>query len=232
MPRKPMSEAERKAFGAKMKALREAKRAGNQGASTMPRGRRARQKAENPMSDAEMVARQQEAAALLGTGGRTRRKSRRGGKRGGSVIAFILGGGKGRRSAGKVSRRKGTSMRKKGNGNNGQTYSQVTSQLPIQVSIEVAEGLFSLASVGVDIYTAGTKSAADDLAFPVVARVLSSAGRWGAQRFLSKKHAGLAASIAHGFSAMNGDRNGNFIRNQLRRYLQPGAGTDSTPPRP
>lgn len=230
MARKPMSQAQRDAFRDRMAAARAARGGGTaprKDKTVARRGRRAKQKEANPMTDAEMVLRQQEAAALLGdsTTGRKRRGRRTGKRRGGGgIVAFIFGGGN--RSAGKVSTRKGKGKRmarrgNKGNGQNQQSYSQLTGQLPIQVSIELAEGLFSLASVGVDIYTASTKSAADDVTFPVVQRVLSSGGRWAAQRYLSKRHAGLAATIAHGFSAMNGDRNGNFIRNNLKRFLTP-----------
>lgn len=229
MARKPMSQAQRDAFRDRMAAARAARGGGaapRKDKTVARRGRRAKQKEANPMTDAEMVLRQQEAAALLGgsaTTGKRRRRGRKPGRRGGGIVAFILGGGN--RSAGKTSTRKGKGKRmaRRGNKGNGQakSYKQVVGSLPIQVSIEVAEGLFSLGSVAVDILAASTKTTADDFAFPVVQRVLTSAARFASQRYLVKYSPELAAVVAHGFSAMNGDRNGNYLRNGLRRYLQP-----------
>lgn len=101
------------------------------------------------------------------------------------------------------------------------SYSQVTSSLPIQVGQTVSEALFSLLSVGTDVYTASTASKADDLAFPVIEWGAATVGRYVSQKYLARRHPGLAAVTSSGFSAMNGDRIGTMIRARLDSFLKP-----------
>lgn len=110
-----------------------------------------------------------------------------------------------------------------------QTYQQVTGNLPIQVSQTVAEALFALGSVGIDVYTNSTASKADDLAFPVIEFSVATVGRYLGQKYLARKHPGLAATISSGFSAMNGDRIGTTIRGKLASFLQPSGPPASGP---
>lgn len=176
----------------------------------------ARARSPRSMGNAEMRARQAEAAALLGTDAPGRSRRRRRGFIGRTVNVITTRA----KSVGKSFRRR--TMPRGRKGNSGQkTYAQVTGGLPIQMAMQVTEALFALGSFGIDVYTAGTKSTSDDTAFPIAEYAVSSLGRWASQKYFSRKAPELAAVLAHGFSAANGDRVGDMFRTRFARFLKP-----------
>jgi len=115
------------------------------------------------------------------------------------------------RKAGAKTQTRSTGKRKKSvarllaKGQVGQAgYAAITGDFGIQVGCSISEMLAGLATTAINVAVQSTETRADDKAFPWVMGGIANLARYGASKYVAKKHPGLAAVMSAGASASSG----------------------------
>lgn len=92
------------------------------------------------------------------------------------------------------------------------TYSAISSDMGVQVGCEVAEATAALLKGAMDMVAATSETKADDTAFPILQKATGSGVRYLADKFVSKKHPGLAKVMSAFGSGMSSCVSLDFFR--------------------